>query len=203
MAKGWGYRGGIADRRLNQYLYCMSSAIKILPHYTYEDYCKWEGRWELIDGIPYAMSPAPSPEHQFIATNVQSEFRRAIKETGCKNCRVYNFIDVKISEDTILQPDALVVCREIKKPFLDFPASIVVEILSPSTALKDRNAKFDLYEQFGIPCYLIIDLDKKETELYRLTEKKYKLISFRNNESVSFTLDADCSIAVNLNNIWE
>ncbi|HSV11108.1 MAG TPA: hypothetical protein VLI68_10085 [Hanamia sp.] len=36
------------------------SAVKLLPHYTYEDYCHWEGRWEVIDGIPYAMIPAPS-----------------------------------------------------------------------------------------------------------------------------------------------
>ena len=44
----------------------MSSVIKILPYYTYEDYCHWEGRWELIDGIPYAMSPAPNPIHQWL-----------------------------------------------------------------------------------------------------------------------------------------
>ncbi|WP_301924323.1 hypothetical protein [Ferruginibacter sp.] len=37
----------------------MSSAVKILPHYTYEDHCQWEGRWEIIEGIPFAMSPAP------------------------------------------------------------------------------------------------------------------------------------------------
>jgi hypothetical protein len=36
------------------------SAVKLLPHYTYEDYCHWEGRWEVIDGISYAMIPAPS-----------------------------------------------------------------------------------------------------------------------------------------------
>lgn len=30
----------------------MSSDIKILPHYTYEEYRLWEGRWELIEGIP-------------------------------------------------------------------------------------------------------------------------------------------------------
>lgn len=36
------------------------SAVRILPHYTYSDYCNWEGRWELIEWIPYAMSPAPS-----------------------------------------------------------------------------------------------------------------------------------------------
>ncbi|HJY21679.1 MAG TPA: hypothetical protein VJ279_02270 [Hanamia sp.] len=33
------------------------SAVKIQPYYTYKDYCAWEGRWELIDGIPFAMSP--------------------------------------------------------------------------------------------------------------------------------------------------
>ncbi len=42
------------------------SAVKLLPYYTYEDYCRWEGRWELIDGIPFAMSPAPTPRHQWL-----------------------------------------------------------------------------------------------------------------------------------------
>ncbi len=37
---------------------------KILPYYTYEDYLRWEGQWEVIEGIPYAMSPMPRPEHQ-------------------------------------------------------------------------------------------------------------------------------------------
>jgi hypothetical protein len=36
--------------------------VKILPHYTYRDYLHWEGKWEVIDGIPNAMSPAPAPD---------------------------------------------------------------------------------------------------------------------------------------------
>jgi Uma2 family endonuclease len=181
----------------------MSSASKILPHYTYEDYCKWEGRWELIEGIPYAMSPAPSPRHQLIAANILYEFKDAVKKAGCKKCIVYNFIDVKISEDTILQPDALVVCGEISKPYLDFPAALVVEILSPATALKDRNAKFDLYQQFGIPYYLIIDADKKEIEIFQLTGKKYTPVTFDANEPYTFIFGADCTIAVKWNNVWK
>ena len=39
----------------------MGLVQKILPHYTYEDYTIWEGRWELIDGFPIAMSPSPVP----------------------------------------------------------------------------------------------------------------------------------------------
>ncbi len=181
----------------------MSSAIKILPHYTYEDYCRWEGRWELIDGIPYAMSPAPSPRHQLIAANILYEFKDAVKKAGCKKCKVYDFIDVKISENTILQPDALVVCGEISKPYLDFPAALVVEILSPATALKDRNSKFDLYQQFGIPYYLVIDADKKEIEIYRLEEKKYQQVPVQNETSFSFQLEENCMIEVNLQAIWE
>ncbi len=50
----------------------MSSGIKILPHYTYEDYCQWEGRWELIEGIPYAMSPAPVPGNQWVSSNIKA-----------------------------------------------------------------------------------------------------------------------------------
>jgi Uma2 family endonuclease len=135
----------------------VSSAIKI-PHYTYEDYCAWEGRWELIDGIPFAMSPAPTPQHQLIAGNLIYEFNKAIKKSGCKNCKVYVFIDVKFSEDTILQPDVLIVCKSILKNFLDFPAALVVEILSPATAFKDRNSKFFLYEKLGIKYFLLMIL---------------------------------------------
>ena len=43
---------------------------------------------ELIDGIPYAMSPAPRPEHQAIATNLAAELRLALKKNKC-NCKVY------------------------------------------------------------------------------------------------------------------
>ncbi len=98
----------------------MNSAFKILPHYTYDDYCKWEGRWEIIDGIPYAMSPAPNPRHQSVGAKIIYELISSINKTGCKNCKVYEFIDVKIQEDTIIQPDISIVCRPITKNFLDF-----------------------------------------------------------------------------------
>ena len=182
----------------------MPSAIKILPHYTYDEYCKWEGRWELIEGIPYAMSPAPAPKHQFISNNIKYELKNAIKVAGCKNCKVYDFIDIKVAEDTILQPDAVVVCSEIIKPFLDFPAALVVEILSPSSVLKDRNTKFYIYEEQKIPYYIIVDTDKKEIEVYHLKEDcKYSLENLQPGEAYPFHLAQDCTANVLLHNIWE
>jgi Uma2 family endonuclease len=181
----------------------MSSAIKILPHYTYEDYCNWEGRWELIDGIPFAKSPAPTPKHQLIGGNIIYELKSAIKQSGCKNCKVYEFIDVKFSEDTILQPDVSIVCKPIIKNFLDFPATLVVEILSPSTAFKDRNSKFFLYEKMGIKYFLIVDMDRQSIEINTLVNQKYQLTNYTGKGSYSILLEDDCKIEVELENIWE
>lgn len=179
------------------------NAVKILPHYTYEDYCQWEGRWELIEGIPYAISPAPTPRHQWIVVNIVSELRAAIKKSKCKHCKVYDFIDVKVEEDTILQPDASIVCKPIYKKFLDFPPSLVVEILSEATALKDRISKFSIYENFGIKYYLIIDPEKETVEIYCLENSKYLLQNFSPENPFTFSLSDDCKIDVVLENIWE
>ena len=48
----------------------MSIADKYRPNYNYRDYVLWEGRWELIDGMPYAMSPLPIRDHQDINLNL-------------------------------------------------------------------------------------------------------------------------------------
>jgi Uma2 family endonuclease len=178
----------------------MSSAYKILPHYTYEDYCRWEGQWELIDGIPYAMSPAPRPEHQAIAGNLHAEIRSALKKSGC-SCKVYQPIDYKISDDTILNPDLLIVCKPIKKAYLDFAPELVVEILSPATGLKDRHTKFELYHTEKIPYYIIVDIDRKETEVYHLTEGFYSKKDVDQQHPFTFSL-SDCTIALIMDNIW-
>jgi Uma2 family endonuclease len=117
---------------------------------------------------------------------------------------VGEFTDMKITEDTVVQPDALIVSKEIRKPFLDFAPALVVEILSPSTALKDRNTKLHLYEQFGIPYFVIVDMDRQEIECYQLSEKKqYSTEPFDAKSPFTLHLNEDCSIPVTFANIWE
>ena len=60
----------------------------------------------------------------------------------------------------------MIICGEAKKKYLDFPPSLVVEILSPSTALRDRHTKYELYQQQGVKYYLIVDADKKSIQVY-------------------------------------
>jgi Uma2 family endonuclease len=178
----------------------MTGAYKILPHYTYDEYVKWEGNWELIDGIPHAMSPMPRPEHQAVAGNLHAEMRAAIKESGC-NCRVYQPIDYKVADDTVLNPDLLIVCSPITKPFLDFAPDLVVEILSPATALKDRHTKFEIYRQQGIPYYLIVDVDTKSVEVFHLHEGGYHLQNHPADAPFTFSF-SNCSFSVLLASIW-
>jgi hypothetical protein len=46
------------------------NVYKLIPNYTYEDYCQWQGNWEVIDGIAYAMSPMSNPRHQNLANEL-------------------------------------------------------------------------------------------------------------------------------------
>lgn len=178
----------------------MSNAIKILPHYTYKDWVNWEGQWELIDGIPYAMSPMPVPAHQRIGGNIFTEFRNELKK--CKHCNVYQPIDYKISDEIILQPDMLIVCGKIEKQFLDFPAALVVEILSPSTALKDRHSKFDIYQGQQIKYYLIISSDKEEAEVYAIEDGAYQLKQTGRDITFTFSFESDCTATIDFKEIW-
>lgn len=176
----------------------MGVTHKILPHYTYDDYLLWEGSWELMDGFPIAMSPSPLPTHQRISASLILTFGIGLKD--CKNCRVYSPIDYKISEDTILCPDVLILCSKIKKSFLDFPPVLVIEILSPATALRDRHTKFEIYEQQNVKYYLIVDPDANKIEIYEIENKKYKPVDLLDN-SFSFSFDRDCSATIDFGSI--
>ncbi len=92
----------------------MGTAVRILPHYTYAEYQLWEGNWELIEGIPHAMSPAPLPKHQKICMSLGAILFNAVKDSGCKKCTVSTPVDYLIAEDTIVQPDVLIYCNEKK-----------------------------------------------------------------------------------------
>jgi len=173
-------------------------AAKVLPYYTIADWERWEGDWEIIEGLPFAMSPAPLPKHQRIALNIAEQFNQSLKK--CKTCKVYLAIDWIIKEDTILQPDVLVVCGSIKHR-LNFPPELTIEILSPATALKDRNNKFFIYQQQQVKYYLIIDPETNTAEIYVHNGEKYESVSHQG--SYNFYFSNNCSAQIDFTTIWE
>lgn len=77
------------------------------------------------------------------------------------------------------EPDLLVVAHEhlarLRETYLDGPADLVVEIISPESAQRDRGEKFDEYEAAGVPEYWLIDTEEEQAEFYRLAEGRYRL----------------------------
>jgi Uma2 family endonuclease len=179
----------------------MQTADKYLPHYNYNDYKLWEGNWELINGIPYAMSPAPTLRHQLINSNLLFNFKIALKN-GCERCKVYIPIDWRVTDDTIVQPDLSIICGEVNKNFLDFPPVLVAEILSPSTALKDRNLKKEIYLSQAVKYYLILDPALDKIEIYEIVDGQYAPISISPDNFV-FSFENGCIADVHFSDIWQ
>ncbi len=158
----------------------MSIAIDFREKYTYADYLTWsdEERWELINGYPYSMSPAPGRRHQEVALNLARLFSNFFDG---KPCKVYIApFDVRLSEDTsddhvienVVQPDLSVFCDKRKldeKGAIGAP-DLAVEILSPSTASKDIKTKLLLYQQFGVKEYWIVDPENHSMEIILLNK---------------------------------
>ncbi len=172
---------------------------KYIPHYSFEDYKVWKGDWELIDGLPIAMSPSPKMKHQIVAGNFYTFLNNSLrsKENNC-NCRALYEIDWKVNNNTILKPDVAVVCPDTITDFIESVPVLVVEVLSPSTHLKDRNTKFSIYEENGVSYYIMIDPDSKKIEIFQLIDNKYKEVSIS-----SFKLTKDCFVTLDLDSIFE
>lgn len=133
----------------------MSTAPRHIPHYSVDDYQHWEGDWELIDGVPIAMSPSPFGVHERIVTRLAFQIRSGLQTSDC-DCEVYTNLDWVVSHDTVIRPDVMVICGEQPDRHLERPPSLIAEVLSPSTEASDRNAKRSIAQQYGVPNYLII-----------------------------------------------
>jgi Uma2 family endonuclease len=156
-------------------------------NYTVKDYLSWtfDGLYEIIKGKVWKMSPAPNSDHARIDIDLLRYFLPAFpkNESGC-NVFTAPF-DVYLIQKgepvekatTVLQPDICVVCdpAKIKKPGCIGAPDLVVEIISPSTAKKDMNDKFNVYEEFGVKEYWVVFPGEKAINIFTLNEGKYKL----------------------------
>ncbi len=173
--------------------------IEDLPHYVYEDYAQWEGKWELIRGIPYAMTPAPSLQHQRISHKIDALLANSLKE--CEQCEALLPVDWKIDEDTVVQPDNLVVCGKPDGKYLTKAPALIFEILSKSTAAKDKSTKFSLYEKAGVTYYIIVDPIDQIAMVYRLHENQYINVIHATDEQINFELK-ECQLNFDFSRIW-
>ena len=146
--------------------------------YTYADYCSWDDgkRWELHEGVAYAMT-GPLTEHQRISMRLSSILDGFLRGKPCVPFAAP--YDVRLNphdgDDTVVQPDLLVVCDRSKiteKCCVGAP-DFIIEILSPTTARHDRLLKFNLYLKTGVREYWIIDPESKTVQVCELKDGQY------------------------------
>jgi len=172
-------------------------------YYTYDDYKEWEESWELINGVAYAMAPAPYPKHQKIVANVWRELDNNL-ECSNKNCAFYlSPIDWKVNENTVVQPDVALFCEETEKQFFSKTPPLVVEVLSKNTALKDVTTKFQLYEKEGVLYYVIIEPHTEISDIFKLVEGEYQLMKKATKEDIySFDISPECQTKVDFSKLF-
>ncbi len=145
------------------------SAVSYKPHYHVEDYLAWEGDWELWNGIPVAMSPAPNFFHQSLGMKLGAVLVNQLSASSCPHeCVAVYESDWHVDSTTVVRPDLMVVCEKPDGQWITRRPELAVEILSPSTRRKDLTAKRDLYAANGVPFYLIVDPDDKSALLLSL-----------------------------------
>lgn len=150
----------------------------ISQKYTYKDYLTWPDneRWEIIHGIAYNMSPAPSVVHQRILRELSAQFYRFLQEKPCE--LFFALFDVRFPGnkenddeiDTVVQPDIIVVCdkNNLDEQGLRGVPDLIIEIVSPSTAGIDVKEKFHLYEENGVKEYWIVFPLEKIVQVFKL-----------------------------------
>lgn len=178
------------------------------PRFSIDDYMAWEAeqaeRHEYLNGDVFAMTGARDA-HNTIAGNIFAGLRTALRGTPCRA-----FIaDMKLRVDTpdaVFYPDVLVTCDpRDKTPEADTAKrhpSLIVEVLSESTAAYDRGLKFEHYRKIDtLREYLLVEQDRCHIDLFRRGEDGRWVLEPIGDRAPIELLDR--SVALSLDEIYE
>lgn len=138
----------------------MSSASRYVPHYTLEDFRRWEGDWELIDGVAISMTPSPFGPHERVISRLAYQIQSQLSQDNGP-CMVYTNLDWIVSTDTVIRPDLMLVCGAQPERHLERPPAVMVEVLSDATRERDLTIKRSICHDSQVNHYLIIDPDAR------------------------------------------
>ena len=171
--------------------------------YTYADYLEWEGpqRYQLFNGEAFQMA-SPSVEHQAISLEVSNQFYNFLKG---KPCRVFTApLDVRLfpkkdkSDNTVVQPDILVVCdkNKIDENSINGAPDLVIEIASQSNDCYEQLLKFQYYLKAGVREYWDIVPEQKNVQVHLYEKDRYITALYEANERVPVTVLPGLEIAL-------
>ena len=143
--------------------------------WTYAEFARLPddgNRYEIIAGELY-VTPAPSLAHQKAVTRLVFTLEQFIRAHGLGELYV-GPVDVLFGEGDYLEPDLVFVRADhteiLKERGVEGVPDLVVEVLSPSTAGRDRTIKRERYAAFGVAEYWVVDATSRSIEIYRATD---------------------------------
>jgi Uma2 family endonuclease len=160
--------------------------------------------YEIIDGEMIRKS-APTPMHQRISRKVMVIIDRFISEK--KTGEIFQSpIDVYLDEYNKPQPD-LVFVSESKKAIITNDGivgvpDLIIEIISPTSIIRDRIKKKALYEKMSVPEFWLIDPQYAAIEIYTLQNNRYELLSAATTLEGELKSSIFEGLAINLKDIF-
>jgi Uma2 family endonuclease len=129
---------------------------------------------EWVDGRLIPMSP-PSSRHQQLVIFLASCLRAYAEARELGEVMVAPFLMRLDQRPSGREPDVLFVAREnlsrLGPQYLDGPADLVIEVISPESRARDRGEKFYEYEAAGVPEYWLVDYEREQAECYQRDER--------------------------------
>lgn len=147
---------------------------------TYQDYAALPDdgkRYEIHDGELFEMA-APTLQHQIVSANLFTVLNAHLRARNL-GLVLYAPLDVILVDTTVLQPDLVYLNPERlsagSRRGVEGPPTLVVEILSPTTAATDRTTKRGLYARYGVPHFWLVDPEVRVIESHVLRGGEYAL----------------------------
>ena len=130
---------------------------------------------ELLDGKLVMMSPQPALNHMGIVGNIHNIFKNFLKGKPCS--AFTDGVDVYLTKKDRVVPDVMIVCNRdiLRHNGVHGVPDLIVEVLSPGTASRDKGYKKDLYERCGVKEYWIVTVESRSVEIYILKDGRYVL----------------------------
>ena len=150
---------------------------------TYADYMQTPDdiRYELLDG-ELILAPSARTAHQRTSGNIYYSLRTFVEESELGEVFAAPY-DVVLDDFNVVQPDILFVSNERSHIITelniqgapDLVPDLMIEVLSPSTARRDKTQKRDLYAQHDVKEYWQSDTDAKSVQVLTLENGVYRV----------------------------
>ena len=163
--------------------------------------------WKLPEGEPVELlqgrlvvSPVPTFLHQTISLLLSEILLNIARKTG--GCACASPMDVVLADHTILQPDLVYIARSrrgIVQDRIEGPPDLVIEILSNKNVRRDRVDKMNLYAQFGVAEYWIVDPNERQFDFLINRDGRFEVQPQSDNRYVSPHCAA---LSIDLGSFW-